>query len=128
MPTREDSLSSAKPWQVAVVRDELELKMKVLALPLDICVSAAVRGQTSLQGVLDVALKVLQDIERFEDTLRQQTLSKVHLNACRLQGSVLLLITAHGVIHGRPAPDSHCHHHDDMACGLRTCSCTEVFL
>ena len=61
------------------MRDDLELKMKVLALPLDICVSAAVKGQSSLQGVVDVALKILQDIDQFEEALRQQTLVKVLL-------------------------------------------------
>ena len=72
------AVTSCCDHQVALVRDELELKMKVLALPLDICLSAAVKGQSSLQGVLDVALKILQDIERFEDNLRNQTLSKVN--------------------------------------------------
>ena len=43
--------------QVSSLRGQLEMKLSVLALPLDICVQQAVRGESSLQGVLDTVTK-----------------------------------------------------------------------
>ncbi|KAL3140885.1 hypothetical protein ABBQ32_005419 [Trebouxia sp. C0010 RCD-2024] len=58
--------------EVMKLRDELELKVDVLSLPVDICVQHALQGNSALQGALNVALKVLQDIEDYEASLRQQ--------------------------------------------------------
>ncbi|KAL3148164.1 hypothetical protein ABBQ38_014444 [Trebouxia sp. C0009 RCD-2024] len=58
--------------EVLKLRDELELKVDVLSLPVDICVQHALQGNSALQGALNVALKVLQDIEDYEASLRQQ--------------------------------------------------------
>lgn len=59
------------------LRDELELKVNVLSLPVDICVQQALQGNSALQGALNVALKVLQDIEDFEANLQQQEIDLV---------------------------------------------------
>ena len=59
------------------LRDELELKVNVLSLPVDICVQHALQGNSALQGALNVALKVLQDIEDYETSLRQQEIDMV---------------------------------------------------
>ena len=59
------------------LRDELELKVDVLSLPVDICVQHALQGNSALQGALNVALKVLQDIEEYEASLRQQEIDMV---------------------------------------------------
>ncbi|KAK9812925.1 hypothetical protein WJX72_005880 [[Myrmecia] bisecta] len=61
--------------EVLRLRDELELKVRVLSLPIDICVQHAVRGNSALQGALDVALKALRDIEEFEEGLREQDIT-----------------------------------------------------
>ncbi|KAL0034905.1 hypothetical protein WJX77_012220 [Trebouxia sp. C0004] len=58
--------------EVLRLRDELELKVDVLSLPVDICVQHALQGNSALQGALNVALRVLQDIEDYEANLRQQ--------------------------------------------------------
>ena len=63
--------------QVLKLRDELELKVNVLSLPVDICVQQALQGNSALQGALNVALKVLQDIEDFEGNLQQQEIDLV---------------------------------------------------
>ena len=63
--------------QVLKLRDELELKVDVLSLPVDICVQHALQGNSALQGALNVALKVLQDIEDYEASLRQQEIDMV---------------------------------------------------
>ena len=60
------------------LRDELELKVNVLSLPVDICVQQALQGNSALQGALNVALKVLQDIEDFEANLQQQEIDLVN--------------------------------------------------
>lgn len=65
------------------LRDELELKVRILALPVDICVQQAVKGNSALQGVLDVALSVLRDIEEFEESLSQQEVATVRLHLAR---------------------------------------------
>ena len=59
------------------LRDELELKVDVLSLPVDICVQHALQGKSALQGALNVALRVLQDIEDYEANLRQQEIDMV---------------------------------------------------
>ncbi len=59
------------------LRDELELKVDVLSLPVDICVQHALQGNSALQGALNVALRVLQDIEDYEANLRQQEIDMV---------------------------------------------------
>ena len=59
------------------LRDELELKVNVLSLPVDICVQHALQGNSALQGALNVALRVLQDIEDYEASLRQQEIDMV---------------------------------------------------
>lgn len=64
-------------WQVLKLRDELELKVSVLSLPVDICVQQALQGNSALQGALNVALKVLQDVEDFEANLQQQEIDLV---------------------------------------------------
>ena len=63
--------------QVLRLRDELELKVDVLSLPVDICVQHALQGNSALQGALNVALRVLQDIEDYEANLRQQEIDTV---------------------------------------------------
>ena len=63
--------------QVMKLRDELELKVDVLSLPVDICVQHALQGKSALQGALNVALRVLQDIEDYEANLRQQEIDMV---------------------------------------------------
>ena len=63
--------------QVLRLRDELELKVDVLSLPVDICVQHALQGNSALQGALNVALRVLQDIEDYEAGLRQQEIDIV---------------------------------------------------
>lgn len=63
--------------QVLRLRDELELKVNVLSLPVDICVQHALQGNSALQGALNVALRVLQDIEDYEASLRQQEIDAV---------------------------------------------------
>lgn len=60
--------------EVLRLRDSLEMKLKVVSLPIDLCVRQAVRGNTALQGALDLALKVLQDIETFEQALQRQAI------------------------------------------------------
>lgn len=65
------------PMQVSKLQAELELKLSVIALPLDICVQHAARGESSLQGVLDSVTRILQDIERFEEALREQGIRTV---------------------------------------------------
>ena len=65
--------------QVLKLRDELELKVDVLSLPVDICVQHALQGNSALQGALNVALRVLQDIEDYEASLRQQEIDMVSL-------------------------------------------------
>lgn len=60
------------------LRDELELKVNVLSLPVDICVQQALKGNSALQGALNVALKVLQDIADFEANLQQQEIDLVN--------------------------------------------------
>ena len=51
--------------------------VQVVSLPIDLCVQQAVRGNTALQGALDLALKVLQDIEAFEQALQRQAIGVV---------------------------------------------------
>lgn len=63
--------------QVIRLRNELEVKLSVLALPLDICVQHSVRGNSALQGALTAALSVLGDIESLEDALRREDINKV---------------------------------------------------
>jgi len=63
--------------QVLRLRDELELKVDVLSLPVDICVQHALQGNSALQGALNVALRVLQDIQDYEANLRQQEIVTV---------------------------------------------------
>ncbi|KAL0052080.1 hypothetical protein WJX82_007586 [Trebouxia sp. C0006] len=58
--------------EVLRLRDELELKVDALSLPVDVCVQHALQGNSALQGALNVALRVLQDIEDYEANLRQQ--------------------------------------------------------
>ena len=59
------------------LRNELETKLTVLSLPVDICVQHAVRGNSALQGALNAALSVLGDIEAFEESLRDQEILEV---------------------------------------------------
>ena len=63
--------------QVLRLRDELELKVDALSLPVDVCVQHALQGNSALQGALNVALRVLQDIEDYEANLRQQEIDTV---------------------------------------------------
>ena len=63
--------------QVLRLRDELEVKVRVISLPVDICVQLVVRGNSALQGALDVALAALRDIEEFEESLRNQDVAVV---------------------------------------------------
>ena len=63
--------------QVLRLRNELEMKLSVLALPVDICVQHSIRGNSALQGALKAALSILGDIEAFEDALRREAIMKV---------------------------------------------------
>ena len=63
--------------QVIRLRNELEVKLSILALPMDICVQHAVRGNSALQGALTAALAVLGEIEALEDALRKEDINKV---------------------------------------------------
>ena len=63
--------------QVLRLRDELEVKVRVISLPVDICVQLVIRGNSALQGALDVALAALRDIEEFEESLRNQDVAIV---------------------------------------------------
>ena len=45
--------------QVLRLRNELEMKLSVLALPVDICVQHSIRGNSALQGALKAALSIL---------------------------------------------------------------------
>lgn len=56
--------------EVMQLRDELEMKVRILALPVDICVQQAFKGNSAMQGALEVALSVLHNIEQFESSLR----------------------------------------------------------
>lgn len=56
--------------------------LQVVSLPIDLCVRQAVRGNTALQGALDLALKVLQDIETFEQALQRQAIGAVSADLC----------------------------------------------
>lgn len=87
--------------QVLKLRDELELKVDVLSLPVDICVQHALQGNSALQGALNVALKVLQDIEDYEASLRQQEIDIVgctHLHLCCFPCGCDSLIFCLGII------------------------------
>ena len=81
------------------LRDELELKLEMLAFPVDICGQKALQGQSALQvmisnmmaalmfnalkcpqiaqGAFNVALSVLNEIEEFEASLVSQDISVV---------------------------------------------------
>ena len=59
-------MTSEALLQVAKLREELEVKLRVISLPIDICVRHAVSGESSLQAVLDIVIKILQDIESFD--------------------------------------------------------------
>lgn len=68
--------------QVLSLKDTLELKLRMLSVPLEVCVQQAIKGNSALQDVLDVALAILRDIETFETTLHQQELAAVGDLAC----------------------------------------------
>ena len=74
--------------------DVLPLRcLQVVSLPIDLCMQQAVRGNTALQGALDLALKVLQDIEAFEQALQRQAIGAVSFSA--LVARELLLSCLH---------------------------------
>ena len=62
---------------MVLLRNELELKLSCLALPMDICVQHSVRGNSALQGALKAALSVLGELEACEDLLRNEDILKV---------------------------------------------------
>ena len=63
--------------QVVKLRDQLELKLAVLNLPLEICITKAVRGSSALQASLEEVLGVIQEVEKLEDQLRNQEINLV---------------------------------------------------
>ena len=66
--------------------------LQVVSLPIDLCVQQAVRGNTALQGALDLALKVLQDIEAFEQALQRQAIGAVRADPCCTQAALVVKI------------------------------------
>ncbi|KAG0624091.1 hypothetical protein M758_3G223400 [Ceratodon purpureus] len=59
--------------QLQVLEKELESRLQVLSLPVDMCVQYVLHGNTALQGALDMALRVINDIVSFQEELEAQT-------------------------------------------------------
>jgi hypothetical protein len=49
----------------------------VLSLPVDMCVQYVLHGNTALQGALDMALRVINDIVSFQEELEAQAYNEV---------------------------------------------------
>lgn len=60
------------PSQLQVLQKELESRLQVLSLPVDMCVQYVLHGNTALQGALDMALRVINDIVSFQEELEAQ--------------------------------------------------------
>uniref|UniRef100_A0A1D1ZNW2 Uncharacterized protein n=1 Tax=Auxenochlorella protothecoides TaxID=3075 RepID=A0A1D1ZNW2_AUXPR len=54
------------------LKTELETKVRMLALPIDIFARHVTQSNTALQEAVGVAIKVLHDIDAFQDLLTQQ--------------------------------------------------------
>ena len=63
--------------QLVRLRDQLELKLAVLSLPLEICIQKAVRGYSALQASLEEVLEVIRQVELLEEELRSQEMTLV---------------------------------------------------
>ncbi|KAK9843843.1 hypothetical protein WJX81_008641 [Elliptochloris bilobata] len=81
--------------EVLRLRKELELRLRMLAWPLDACVGRAVQGNPALQAAVEGALSLLQEVEAFEEALRSRDISqkpgtpcKCHRSAGGLDGPV----------------------------------------
>ncbi|KAH9571302.1 hypothetical protein CY35_02G088200 [Sphagnum magellanicum] len=78
--------------QLQVLQKELESRLQVLSLPVDMCVQYVLHGNTALQGALDMALRVINDIVSFQEELEAQAYNESIVKvsqadaAARLQG------------------------------------------
>jgi hypothetical protein len=63
--------------QLQVLQKELESRLQVLSLPVDMCVHYVLHGNTALQGALDMALRVINDIVSFQEELEAQAYTEV---------------------------------------------------
>lgn len=54
------------------LRDELSMKVNILAPSLETCVHEVVKGNKLLQPVVEVALSILDNIEELEESIRNQ--------------------------------------------------------
>ncbi|EFJ09236.1 hypothetical protein SELMODRAFT_428281 [Selaginella moellendorffii] len=57
---------------IELLQKELESRLQVLGLPVDMCVQYVLHGNTVLQGALDMILRVINDIVRFQKELECQ--------------------------------------------------------
>eukprot|EP00887_Chlorella_sp_A99_P001669 scaffold8.g1669.t1 len=62
--------------ELLALKDELGLKLRMLALPVDVAAHHATRGHTALQEALDAALGVLNDINAFEEALTREDIAQ----------------------------------------------------
>ncbi|XP_024521296.1 uncharacterized protein LOC112342911 [Selaginella moellendorffii] len=58
--------------RIELLQKELESRLQVLSLPVDMCVQYVLHGNTVLQGALDMILRVINDIVRFQEELESQ--------------------------------------------------------
>lgn len=58
--------------QLQLLQKELESRLQVLSLPVDMCVQYVLHGNTALQGALDMAIRVINDIVSFQEELEAQ--------------------------------------------------------
>ncbi|KAJ7530796.1 hypothetical protein O6H91_14G019700 [Diphasiastrum complanatum] len=59
--------------QLQSLQKELEARLQVLSLPVDMCVQYVLHGNTALQGALDMALRLINDIVTFQEELEAQS-------------------------------------------------------
>ncbi|KAI5077277.1 hypothetical protein GOP47_0007101 [Adiantum capillus-veneris] len=78
--------------QLQALQRELESRLQVLSLPVDMCIQHVLHGNTALQGALDMVILLINDIVSFQEELEAQayneSLVKLSQNeaAKRLEG------------------------------------------
>lgn len=58
--------------QLQTLQRELESRLQVLSLPVDMCIQHVLHGNTALQGALDMVILLINDIVSFQEELEAQ--------------------------------------------------------
>ncbi|KAK9821539.1 hypothetical protein WJX74_009569 [Apatococcus lobatus] len=82
------------------LRDQLELKLAVLSLPLEICIQKVIHGSSALQASLEEVVSVIQEVEALEEQLCNQaiTLARGETSPSRISSPVQTSARLQGLI------------------------------